>query len=128
MDQLTDEIKIEDVSFSYPNTTAVVLKDISLTVSPRQHVAIVERSGCGKTTLTKLIMGLYPPNNRKIYLGGYDIHTITSDSICHKIGVIMQEPILFNLTIRENMQIVKKGATSDELDAACKQANIFDFI
>ena len=54
--------------------------------------------------------------------------TITSDSVGHKIGVIMQEPIFFNLTIRENMQLVKKRATSDELDAACKQANIFDFI
>ena len=74
VDQLTDEIKIEDVSFSYPNTNAVVLKDISLTISPRQHIAIVGRSGCGKTTLTKLIMGLYPPNNGKIYLGGYDYH------------------------------------------------------
>lgn len=126
--QLTDEIKIENISFSYPNTNAVVLKNISLTVSPQQHIAIVGRSGCGKTTLTKLIMGLYPSDNGEIYLGGYDIQKISSDSIGHKIGVVMQEPMLFNLTIRENLQFAKKRVTQNELDFACRQANIFDFI
>lgn len=126
--QLTDEIKVENISFSYPNTTAVVLKNISFAISSQQHIAIVGRSGCGKTTLIKLIMGVYPPDNGKIYLGGYDINTINFDSIGRKIGVVMQEPILFNSTIRENLQLAKRRVTSDELDIACKQANIFDFI
>jgi ATP-binding cassette subfamily B protein/subfamily B ATP-binding cassette protein MsbA len=126
--QLTDEIKIEDVSFSYPNTDAFVLRNISLTVFPHQHIAIVGKSGCGKTTLSRLMVGLYPPDSGKIYLGGYDIQTIGYDSIGHKIGVVMQESIFFNLTVRENLQLAKKRATKDELDTACKKANIFDFI
>ena len=128
MYNLADEIKIEDISFSYPNTSAVVLKNISMIVSPKQHIAIVGRSGCGKTTLIKLIMGLYPPDNGIIRLGGYNIQTISADSVGHKISVVMQEPMLFNLTIRENLQFAKKRVTQEELDSACRQANILDFI
>jgi ABC-type multidrug transport system fused ATPase/permease subunit len=73
-------------------------------------------------------MGLYKPDDGIIYIGGYDVQKISIDSLGDKIGIVMQDPIFFNLTIRENLQFAKKRATQDELDHACRQASIFDFI
>lgn len=125
---LADCIEVENVSFTYPNTDKLVLKDVNFNIDSREHIAIVGRSGCGKTTLTKLLSGLYNPDHGAIFIGGYDIQKISSDSIGRKIGVVMQEPMLFNLTVRENLLLAKKRATQDELDNACRQANVFDFI
>ena len=125
---LSDDITIKNISFKYPNSESLVLQNISLQIKPKKHLAIVGRSGCGKTTLIKLLLGVYPPDAGTIYLSGYDIQKISHDSIGHKISVVMQEPTLFNLTIKENLFIAKRRASQMELDNACKQANIFDFI
>lgn len=128
IENLTDNISVKNISFTYPNTEKKVLQDINFNVNSKDHIAIVGRSGCGKTTLTKLLLGLYKPDDGVIYIGGHNLQEISSDSIGHKIGVVMQDPMLFNLTIRENLLFAKRHATQEELDNACKKANIYDFI
>jgi ATP-binding cassette subfamily B protein/subfamily B ATP-binding cassette protein MsbA len=123
-----DNITINHLNFRYDEEQPLVLHDITLTVGAKEHVAIVGRSGCGKTTLAKLLMGLYEPLSGSICFGDIDIHKIAFESVGQKIGIVLQEPPLFNLTIRENLQFAKKSATDEELQAVCEKANILDFI
>lgn len=122
---LSNEIAIENVSFHYPKSDAVVINKVCLNVFPKEHIAIVGRSGCGKSTLAKLILGVYEPNQGQVRLGQRDIQEI---EIGHKIGIVMQEPVLFNLSIRENLRFAKRSALQEELDDACEKADILDFI
>jgi ATP-binding cassette subfamily B protein/subfamily B ATP-binding cassette protein MsbA len=121
-------IDISNLFFRYDDSQELVLKNVNIAIQDKEHIAIAGRSGCGKTTLSKLILGMYEPESGTISIGGYDISKIGIESIGQKISVVMQEPILFNLTIRENLLIAKKSATQKELDDACKRANILEFI
>ena len=110
---------------SYPKNQQEVLKGVSLLISHNEHIVIVGRSGCGKSTLIKLILGMYEPTKGRILFDGTNIQEIT---VNQKIGVIMQEPFMFNLSIKENLKFAKRTASENEMDAACKMANIYDFI
>ena len=123
--KFNSEIKLENLFFNYPQNQQEVLKGVSLLISRNEHIAIVGRSGCGKSTLIKLILGMYEPTKGRILFDETNIKEIT---VKQKIGVIMQEPYMFNLSIKENLKLAKRTASEDEIDAACKKANIYDFI
>lgn len=125
---LDDNISINNLDFRYYNEQPLVLNDISFAVASKEHIAIVGRSGCGKTTLAKLMMALYEPLSGRVCFGDIDINKIAFESVGQKIGIVLQDPPLFNLTIRENLQFAKKSATDDELSIVCRKANILDFI
>jgi len=104
------------------------LEDISFSIEPGQLVALVGPSGAGKTTLTYLIPRLYDPTEGRILLDGIDLREVTLDSLASQIGVVTQETHLFHDTIRTNLLYAQLDATQEEIEAACRAANIHDFI
>jgi len=120
-------IQLENVKFSYL-INSPVLKDINLQINKGNYIAIVGKTGCGKTTLARLLLGLYEKDEGKILFDDIDITQINRDDLYSLIGAVMQDSYLFNVTIRENLLIAKEDATVEDMIEACKKANIYDFI
>ncbi len=104
------------------------LENVSFTIQPGQLVALVGPSGAGKTTMTYLIPRLYDPSGGRILLDGYDLRDVALASLAAQVGVVTQETHLFHDTIRTNVLYAKLDATQEELEIACRAANIHDFI
>ncbi|MCU0498793.1 MAG: ABC transporter ATP-binding protein/permease [Anaerolineae bacterium] len=104
------------------------LDQLSFTIAPGQLVALVGRSGAGKTTLTYLIPRLYDPTSGQITIDGIDLREVTLASLAAQIGMVTQETYLFHDTIRTNLLYAKLDATPDEIERACRAANIHEFI
>jgi ATP-binding cassette, subfamily B, bacterial len=104
------------------------LNNLNFTIESGQLVALVGPSGAGKTTLTYLIPRLYDPTQGHIALDGVDLKEIALDSLAQHIGMVTQETYLFHDTIRTNLLYANLNATQEQLEAACKAANIHDFI
>ena len=104
------------------------LADLSLTVQPGQLAALVGPSGSGKTTLTYLIPRLHEATRGQVLIDGHDVKDITMSSLADVVGMVTQEPYLFNGTITENLRYAREDATDAEIVEACKAANIHDRI
>lgn len=121
-------VELANVSFSYEQKNKTVLRNISLTIQPGEHVALVSESGGGKTTITNLIMRLYEADSGAVLIDGKDTRGITQRSLRGNIAMVFQDPALFSGTIRENIAYGKPGATKKEIEAAAKAANAQEFI
>lgn len=121
-----NNIVFQDVWFSYGDLG--ILKGINLEVEKGQMLAIVGPSGTGKTTLVDLIPRFYDPKKGRILIDGIDIREITLKSLRQQIGIVTQETILFNDTIRANILYGKPDASWQEIEEAAKQAYAHDFI
>jgi ATP-binding cassette subfamily B protein/subfamily B ATP-binding cassette protein MsbA len=121
-------IKFEGLSFSYPHSDREILHDVNLQIQKGERVAIVGESGCGKTTLLKLMAGMLEPTEGAVRYSGIDLREIGSRQVYERVGFIMQENKLFNTSIRENLLYAKNRAADSELIGACKKAYIYDFI
>jgi ATP-binding cassette, subfamily B, bacterial len=122
------EITFENVTFHYEQRGRPLLNNISLYVPAGQTLAIVGPSGSGKTTLMALLMRFYDPIEGVIRLDGQDIRTLRQRSLRRRIGVVLQDPLLFNDTIRNNIAYGQPDATTDEIVAAAQAANAHKFI
>ena len=124
----TNIISLSNVSFVYPGTDGLVLENFSLIIDKGERIAITGKSGCGKTTLLKLITGMITPTNGSVSFSGIDLKEIEICAMHKRIGYVMQENLLFNTTIRENLMYGKSDATEDDLKESCKKAYIYEFI
>ncbi len=122
-------IRFERVTFRYhPESDINTLENISFEVQPGQTLAVVGRSGSGKTTISKLLLGLYPPTEGKIYLDGYDIANVSLRSLREQTGVVDQDTFLFGGTLRENIGQADPDADLEAIINAAKQAGADEFI
>jgi ATP-binding cassette subfamily B protein len=127
-EKLRGEIVFSHVSFAYPKDTDKTLSDIDLTINPGQRVAFVGRSGAGKTTLVRLLLRFYDPTEGKIMFDGLDIRRMKKTQLRLLAGVVPQEPIMFNNTIKFNLAYGNPEADFEAVRQAAEKANILDFI
>ena len=117
-----------DEAHAHGQAREVALDHVSFHIAPGQLVALVGPSGAGKTTMTYLIPRLYDPSQGRILLDGHDLRDIKLDYLARQIGMVTQETHLFHDTLRTNLLYARLDATQEELEAACRAANIHDFI
>jgi ATP-binding cassette subfamily B multidrug efflux pump len=127
LEKADGSLKLENVSFSYRENVSL-LKNLNLNVKPGQKTAIVGPTGCGKTTLINLLMRFYDVNEGKIILSGYDIRSLTRDSLRQNYGMVLQETWLKAATVAENISYGRPNATREEIIAAAEAAHAHGFI
>lgn len=120
------DIRFENLDFDYGDKP--VLRGINLTVKAGQLVALVGASGSGKTTITNLLLRFYDPKNGSIRIGQRDLREVSSKELRRQIAVVTQETILFNDTIRRNIELGRPGASAAEIEAAARHAHARGFI
>ena len=121
-------ICFETVGFSYGPGEPQALHDVSFTVEAGQTVALVGRSGAGKTTCANLLMRFWDPGHGRILLGGNDLRDFGLDHLREQIALVTQDTYLFNASIRENLRLGQQDADDADIEAAARQANAHDFI
>lgn len=121
-------VRFDHVSFSYENSSEVILKDVDITVPGGSTYALVGESGAGKSTFASLIPRFYEPSEGKVMIDGQDIRELTQHSLRQNIGFVQQNVFLFDDTIGENLKYGKVDATDDQLWLALDAANLGDFV
>ncbi len=126
---LVGHIQFENVTFRYQAQNEVnTLENLSFEVLPGQTVALVGRSGSGKTTISKMTLGFYTPLEGRVLIDGYDINSLSLQSLRSQVGVVDQDTFLFGETIRENISLGRGDANLSEIVQAAKQAGAHEFI
>lgn len=121
-------IRLENVSFEYPDDHNRVLRGVDLEIRPGEKLALVGPSGGGKTTLCNLIPRFYDVTGGRILIDGQDVRQVTLDSLRGAIGVVQQDVYLFSGSVYENIAYGKPGASRQEVEAAAKLAGAHEFI
>ena len=124
----TGSITFKNVSFSYPDNDASVLRNIDLTVSPGETLAIIGETGCGKSSLINLIPRFYDATSGTVEVDGVDVKNYKLHDLREKISVVLQKSELFTSTIRDNIRLGNPEATDAEIEAAAIAAQADDFI
>ena len=120
-------VRLEGVTFGY-EPERPVLRDVSLEASPGQTVAVVGATGAGKTTLVSLVPRFFDPWQGRVLIDGRDVRDVRLRSLREQVGVVLQEPVLFPLTVAENIAYGRPGAGRAEIEAAARAANAHAFI
>lgn len=126
LDKINGDFEFRNVSFSYGKNQ--VLKDLSFKIDKNTTVAFVGKSGSGKTTIFNLLVKMYDINSGQILIDDYDINELDKDTIRGNITIIGQNPYIFNMSIKENLKLVKSNLTDKEMKEACRLACLDKFI
>ena len=123
-----ESIVFENVFFSYPNTDREVLSNIDIKIKKWEKVAFIGHTGSGKSTITQLLMRFYNYSSWTIKINNVDIYDYPLNEYRSRFAAVFQDTTLFNDSIRHNLEYVRDGITQHDLEKACKEANILDFI
>jgi ATP-binding cassette subfamily B protein/subfamily B ATP-binding cassette protein MsbA len=125
---LQGKVTFEHVSFHYSDDPTPILTDIDLHISPGETVALVGETGAGKTTLVKLLSRFHDPTGGCIQVDGHDLRSVTQASLRQQMGVVLQDPFLFNGSVEENIRFGRLDATLAEVQAAAQAVGAHEFI
>lgn len=128
IERISGAIEVNNVSFRYREDMPLILDDLSLKIKPGQYVAIVGATGCGKSTLMRILLGFEKPQKGAVYYNGKDLNTIDLKSLRRKIGVVMQNGKLFQGDIFSNIVISAPNLTLDQAWEAAEMAGIAEDI
>jgi ATP-binding cassette subfamily B protein len=121
-------VEVRNVTFAYPGAELPVLRDISFSVQPGTTTAIVGSTGCGKTTLVNLLVRFFDVSSGQVLVNGVNVHMQALNELWEHIGLVPQRAYLFKGTIRDNVKFGAKAATDDDVIAALKTAQAWDFV
>jgi glucan exporter ATP-binding protein len=121
------EVAFESVSFAYPGGPAI-LSDVSFKAMPGTVTALVGQTGAGKSTAMNLLQRMWDPSMGRVSINGHDIRSVTLDSLRTSVGVVFQDSMLFNRSIRDNLLVGKPDASQEEIESACRLAEAHEFI
>ncbi len=121
-------VRFEDVSFHYSDDPTLVLDGIDLEVEAGQTVALVGETGAGKTTIVKLLTRFHDPTSGRVLVDGVDLRTVTQGSLRKQMGMVLQDPFLFNGSVKENILFGRLGASDEDVIASAKAVGAHEFI
>lgn len=121
-------VELRDISFSYPGSATPSLQNVNLKIEPGEHIALLGRVGSGKSTVARMIVGLYPPQEGMVLVDGIDIAQLDPFSARAHLGAVLQEPALFSGSIRENIVLERPFVDDDEMLRAARVSGADQFV
>ena len=125
---LAPVVEFDDVSFAYPGGRRTAHRNLAFRVEPGERVGFVGESGAGKSTIVRLLLRFYDPDEGAVRIGGHDLRALRPDDVYRNVAVVNQDTYLFHGTVEENLRFGKPDATGEEIEAAARAANAHEFI
>ena len=125
---LAPVVEFDDVSFAYPGGRRAAHRTLSFRVEPGERVGFVGESGAGKSTIVRLLLRFYDPDEGAVRVGGHDLRALRPDDVYRNVAVVNQDTYLFHGTVEENLRFGRPDATGEEIEAAARAANAHEFI